>query len=246
MNFRYSQQGLGAFFRLGKNGLAFKSDGAVLQVRNTTDTDFGDFRALGAELASLHVNSEVGSGTIAGGTLKAFLGNLLVSRVDAVDPSRFVSIYGPSGAFTAYAFQLPASAPARVGQVLRSTSVAGGYSGAAETEWGDPGLAVVNAAAATVTAQNGQRVYYDPATTTQVNAPGAPVQGALFAIKRAAYDGSNVTISGNGNSIEVPAGTGLAASFVSSTAAESIVWQWNSSGALGAAWYLLSRWAPPS
>jgi len=79
-----------------------------------------------------------------------------------------------------------------------------------------------------VTALIGQRVRYDTSGGTfQINAPSSPDIGDSFAVKEIAGDTTNVTVSGNGISIEHPITGVVAASAVLGVAKISVTWEYD-------------------
>jgi len=78
---------------------------------------------------ALHTSTETVDGTVAAGVIKAARGNLLVSRSDAVEPTRNASIHGPQGVFTPWGVTLPAVGPGTVGQTLRVADLTAGDGG---------------------------------------------------------------------------------------------------------------------
>jgi hypothetical protein len=89
------------------------------------------------EVPSLHTTSETVDGTVASRALKA-VGTLMVARSDVVEPTRFVSEYGPQGPFAAWGVTHAAVGPSAVGQVARIGSTTAGYTGSALYEFDYP------------------------------------------------------------------------------------------------------------
>lgn len=115
----FSLQGVFTLVRLGKGGPLFKAVGSELQARNAADDEYTDFRGNG----------------IIGASVKADGGNLIVSRVDVFDPTRTVTLQGPSGAFASWTMELPAAAPTVVGQGLVVSDLTGGDGGGPLLAW---------------------------------------------------------------------------------------------------------------
>lgn len=87
------------------------------------------------EVPALHTSTETVNGTVAAGVIKAARGNLFIARSDSVEPTRFVSLFGPQGAFTAWNATLPAVGPSLVGQGLRIGSLTAGSGGGPDLDF---------------------------------------------------------------------------------------------------------------